>query len=182
MQSFRLLQPINLTSNNVTVTTPTQPQTMNPTTSTPPAGSLRLLQSVLWLMPAILVSSCADTGGTRVSSAPPPPKVSVAVRRFTSPGYAKLPAGDQGVRDFEQIYLAGKLVDRLGSAGQCSGAYFTAGQTAATDLTVDGEVIESDGKNLTVKIAVTRVDGKVVLNKKYEVSYQDAQVSSVKAA
>ncbi len=132
-------------------------------------------------MPAILIPSCADTGGMRVSSAPPPQRVSVAVRQFTSPGYAKLPAGDQGVRDFEQIYLAGKLLDRLGSSGQCSGAYFTAGPTAATDLTVDGEVIESDGKNLSLRIAVTRVDGKVVLNKKYNVSFQDAQVPSVKA-
>lgn len=149
-------------------------------TVTPP-NLLRFFQSASLLISVALFSSCAGTGGMKVSSAPPPQKVSVAVCQFTSPGYAKLAAGDQGVRDFEQIYLAGKLVDRLGSSGQCSGAYFTAGKTAATDFTVDGSVLDSNGKDLSLKISVTRVDGKVVLNKKYDISYQDAQVPSVKA-
>ncbi len=77
-----------------------------------------LLLPCLAVCAALLLNACATTGGYKVSKAAPPSKVTVAVKQFTTSGYAAGPAEDKGLADFEAIYLPTRLMKALsGSPG-----------------------------------------------------------------
>jgi hypothetical protein len=132
------------------------------------------LLPALALLAGAYLSGCTSGGGTAASKAPPPSHVTVAVRHFSSAGYAGLPDGDRGVRDFEQFYLPAELVTSLG-ARQGVTAYYTMESSPATDFVVSGTILKSDGRQLSLQISAVRVDGKRVLSKTFSINHDDAR-------
>ncbi len=139
----------------------------------------RLLQHcglpLLALSGTVWLSGCAAGGGSYpASTAAPPRHVTIAVRHFSTPGYASLPAGDRGVRDFEHFYLPAELIGSLSHVGGVS-AFYTLEPTPATDFVVNGAISKSDGRLLVLDISMTRVDGRKVYSKTCTINHNDAR-------
>jgi hypothetical protein len=104
------------------------------------------------------------------SKAPPPSSVSVAVEKFSTKNYVILPSAAKGLADFEAIYLPTRLVRALKQQPGISEAYFTMGETSATDFVVKGSVLKSDGRKQKIQLALHRVDGATVWKKNFSYS------------
>jgi hypothetical protein len=137
-----------------------------------------------WLMLglSLVLMSCAPAGGSfPVSKAPPPDRISIAVSQFKVSEKLKSSVTDQGVLSFEQLYWSNKLLEALGNHPACSGAHFATSPTSATDFTINGELIESNGRNLVIQLKATRNDDKVVMTRQFKCNHQDGRPTLVKA-
>lgn len=124
----------------------------------------------LTLAVVALLSSCASPGyKTKPGN---PASLVVGVKEFTTPGYAKLSAGDRGVHDYEHLALPAMLVQALSRTPGVSKAYFVPAGTVAVDIIVDGAIIKSNGRDLTVSLQVARMDGKVLGKQQVTLTHQ----------
>lgn len=127
-----------------------------------------------------LFASCAAPGAKyKVAKAPAPKSVTVAIDTWDAEDYASLNASDKGVRDFEKIYLPLRLVQQLKRTAGIKSADITTASTPSVDFLVDGTIVESNGRNLEVKLAMTRVDGATVLNKTYKIEHRDMRKPNI---
>lgn len=136
------------------------------------------LTKSLAISAVFLLNACA-TGKFKVTEAAPPATVTVAVKQFTRSGYESKSKEDQGLADFEAIYLPTRLIGALNRTPGVSKAYFTMGDTPSTDFVVSGVVNSSDGKNLSIQTTLHRVDGAKLWTKKFNYVLGDASTTTI---
>lgn len=136
---------------------------------------LRLLPRILCLLVSFALVSCATSGSRYpAQSAPAPSKPVFAVQLFSTPSSKAVSENDRGLREFEQFYHPAKIVDALNATGSAS-AYYTLTNSPAADFNVEGKILFSNGKKLSMEILATRVDGTVVLKRAFNVDHEDAR-------
>ena len=136
--------------------------------------------SPLFSLPLIvLLSSCATS-----SYAPPKPrqvaaqnKVTVSVTPFAISAAHAGGANEAALRHFESNYFAVSLEKALSRTSGVSNAYFTPVYTPATDYSMSGTILGSDGKSTSVAVTLWDVNHHQVWTKQYSLSLGSGQFS-----
>lgn len=72
------------------------------------------------------------------------------------------------VRRAEALYMAVELRDTLQQSGHWGGVWVTPEESVASDLNITGEILHSDGANVTLQIRAEDAAGRVWLDEPYE--------------
>lgn len=146
---------------------------------------LTIIRRVFQFVGVALLLALASCGASatryKVDSAPAPKAISVTITQFEAANLEKLEPKDRDVREFEEIYFPGKLVSAFSRTPGCSGAYFGLDESPATDFVLRGEILESTGREIRLKVWLERLDGKVLPSKAYSVEFHDARPAAVRA-
>jgi hypothetical protein len=138
-----------------------------------------MMRPYLFVLASALLSSCAGTSYKAKSGTPQ--TLTVGVKQFTSKNYASLPANEKGVRDYEHLALPAMLVKALNKTPGVTKAYFVPANSPGVDVTVDGAITQSNGRDLSLALTISRMDGKVLAKKNLAISHAAKDVSGIRA-
>jgi len=128
---------------------------------------------------SLVLASCASSSPYKAKPGTPA-SLTVGVRQFTTKGYASLPVTDRGVRDYEHLALPGFLVQALNGTPGIAKAYFVPANSPSVDVTVDGSIVKSNGRDLSLELTMTRSDGQVLGRKVVSLSHAPVAVDGIR--
>ncbi|GEP42379.1 hypothetical protein [Brevifollis gellanilyticus] len=126
---------------------------------------MKMLRYSVTALSALLLAACSSGVGGKKDpvqlgvTSPVTEAPTIVVLPFETADLASLPEDEQGMRGFERLYLASRLVRQLRVTPGVAGAYFSPVTTPAADLVVQPRIVKSDGKTTSVSFTVLRSDG-----------------------
>lgn len=99
----------------------------------------------------------------------------LVVMPFTDGTGGKGDATDAKVREFESLYLPGRLLTQLEQRGV--NAHFAPSITPAADFYLKGSIVKSDGENLALNLELDQAGGVKVWSKKFSTSMRSKDFS-----
>ena len=140
-----------------------------------------LLCAFLCLLTACITSSARNTAQTKIVQAqqtiPEEKLLDVGITVFKSAELTEKKEKKEGtnpdVRNAENHYIPYHLKNTLEQSGHWGMVRVTPLTSNAADVLVEGEILESNGENLTLRITVTDSRGTVWLEKNYKATVTD---------
>ncbi len=138
--------------------------------------------ALLCLLTACATNSARKTAQTKIVQAqtaiPEEELLDVGITVFKSAGLTEKKEQQEGtnpdVRNAENHYIPYHLKNTLEQSGHWGMVRVTPLTSHAADVLVTGEILESNGENLTLNITVTDSSGRVWLEKKYKATLSDS--------
>jgi len=140
-----------------------------------------LLCAFLFLLTACVTNGARNTAQTKIVQAqqtiPEEKLLDVGITVFKSAELTEKKEKKEGtnldVRNAENHYIPYHLKNTLEQSGHWGMVRVTPLTSNAADVLVEGEILESNGENLTLNITVTDSSGRVWLEEKYKATVTD---------
>ena len=147
---------------------------------------LSIVCALLCLLTACATNSARKTAQTNIVQAqqtiPEEELMDVGITVFKSAELTEKKEKQEGtnpdVRNAENHYIPYHLKNTLEQSGHWGMVRVTPLTSNAADVLVTGEILESNGENLTLNITITDSTGRVWLKKKYKATVTDADYKS----
>ena len=140
-----------------------------------------ILFAFIFLLTACVTNGARNTAQTKIVQAqqtiPEEKLLDVGITVFKSAELTEKKEKKEGtnpdVRNAENHYIPYHLKNTLEQSGHWGMVRVTPLTSNAADVLVEGEILESNGENLTLKITVTDSSGRVWLEEKYKATVTD---------